>query len=149
MPWSSGWCQTTSITSSISRSEHHRAFMGQPGVQSAKWISTSFIPQSFPSSMKGKHPITYSPKLVRQHSMWDRNSSEGWSYYLIRHLMFKHSLKYFHSLKKFSFSKTQRFKFLSVEVSFKFVITSLVYSFKRKNSHQWIWWLFWTWSPMW
>lgn len=90
IPWSSGWRQMASITSSISRSEHHWAFMGYPGVQSAKWISTSFIPQSFPSSMKGKHPITYSPELVRQHSMWDRNSSEGWSYYLIRHLMFKH-----------------------------------------------------------
>lgn len=51
--------------------EHHASLMGRPGVQREKWISTSFIPQSFPSSMKGKHPITYSPEPVRQHSMRD------------------------------------------------------------------------------
>ena len=79
-------CQMASITSSISRSEHHRDFMEHPGVQSVQWISTSIIPQSFPPSMKGKHPITYSPELVRQRSMRDRNSSEGWSYFLIKAL---------------------------------------------------------------
>lgn len=66
-------------------------FMERPGVQGAKWISTPFIPQSFPSSKKeGKHPITYSPQLGRQRSMRDWTSSEGRSYFLIRHLMFKH-----------------------------------------------------------
>lgn len=89
--WSSGGRQMASITSSISRSEQHWAFMERPGVQSAKWISTPFIPQSFPSSKEeGKHPITYSPQLGRQRCMRDWTSSEGRSYFLIRHLMFKH-----------------------------------------------------------
>lgn len=89
--WSSGGRQMASITSSISRSEQHWAFMACPRVQSAKWISTPFIPQSFPSSKEeGKHPITYSPQLGRQRSMRDWTSSKGRSYFLIRHLMFKH-----------------------------------------------------------
>lgn len=51
--------------------------MERPGVQNAKWISTSFIPQSFLSSMKGKHPITYSPEHVRQRSVRDWTAPKG------------------------------------------------------------------------
>lgn len=85
------------------------SFYGKsPGVQSTKWISTSFIPQSFPSSMKGKHPITYSPELVRQHSVRDWTSSEGWSYFVIRHLMFRHCLKFpVHKKKNIYFQRQQ------------------------------------------
>lgn len=46
--------------------------------------------KAFPSSMKGNHPITYSPGLVKKHSVRYSNHSGGWRHLLISHLMFKH-----------------------------------------------------------
>lgn len=44
--WAPGLCQASSIASPITRFKHHLVLMGNSGTQTAKQISTTFIPHS-------------------------------------------------------------------------------------------------------